>query len=394
MPRATPRPDLLLPGYFLAVSAVITLAPFRPAWPHAIRLAWTSPPFDLVTNVLLFLPIGFVWPLAAGRRPRAQLAAVGIAGALASAALEAAQVFLPGRYPSLIDVATNGAGAVLGAALRLAARSALDARLVRGLALELPLMNLVYLLLPLLWLEALVAAASEAGSWLGTLPGLCGALVISAVWRHRLRPAGLPAWALPALVAAWFFAGSFPALGRTPALVIITAAGLGALVALDAAWTRLPRPDRRFEIPTLRLAAPFLGAYLIAALTRPWPAMPGPWRGALGLADIGDSPGLAPLLGLVQHLAGFTLLGYMVAEWRGRRETAGRGMRGQTAVVCAASAALAEAVAGAHFAHVASLLRLGLAVLASAYGAILYRAQIAFVRSLLEASPGDRRARS
>lgn len=65
---------------------------------------------DGLLNVALFLPFG--WALGAnGWRPRHALAA----GLLLSVGIEAAQVFLPNRFPGIGDVLYNGAGAAVGA---------------------------------------------------------------------------------------------------------------------------------------------------------------------------------------------------------------------------------------------------------------------------------------
>ena len=155
----------------------------------------------MIANVLLFLPLGFLFRASAaserGRRPGTAL----VLGVVASAAIEAVQVYLPGRFPSLVDVATNALGAWAGARLHARVRARLDADLVRGLALELPLVNLVYLLVPLLWLDGMAAGRDAGRLVLVPLLGLAGGLVIAAIWRHHLRelsgltPAGVAAHA-------------------------------------------------------------------------------------------------------------------------------------------------------------------------------------------------------
>jgi glycopeptide antibiotics resistance protein len=70
------------------------------------------------SNILFFVPAGFLFVLIAGRR-RWWLAPLG--GLAASSVIEAIQAaFLPGRFASLMDVAANTAGALLGAALAVA----------------------------------------------------------------------------------------------------------------------------------------------------------------------------------------------------------------------------------------------------------------------------------
>ncbi len=85
---------------------------------------------DVVSNVLLFVPWGFLYAVRAEGRGRgpARATARAIAGGFAlSAAVELAQLFLPSRTTSVIDLANNTAGSALGAlAARPVARRARD----------------------------------------------------------------------------------------------------------------------------------------------------------------------------------------------------------------------------------------------------------------------------
>jgi hypothetical protein len=67
---------------------------------------------DVLVNLLLFLPLGAALAAAGLRTSRCVFA-----GALLSAAVEFAQLFIPGRDPSLGDVVFNTAGSGLGAVL-------------------------------------------------------------------------------------------------------------------------------------------------------------------------------------------------------------------------------------------------------------------------------------
>jgi len=81
------------------------------------RVTWHPLTFrDVPLNILLFIPLGFGLTGLMVRRGR-QTGIVGrvvLAAALLSAALEAAQLFMPDRAPSLADVAANAVGALLG----------------------------------------------------------------------------------------------------------------------------------------------------------------------------------------------------------------------------------------------------------------------------------------
>ncbi len=81
------------------------------AWPRY----WTV--FDLVTNALAYIPLGFLWVPAMQPRCGRMLAVVlaTLLGVLLSLAMETLQNFLPSRIPSNVDLATNSMGVLLGA---------------------------------------------------------------------------------------------------------------------------------------------------------------------------------------------------------------------------------------------------------------------------------------
>ena len=83
------------------------------SWPRY----WTV--FDLITNVLAYLPLGFLWVPALQARTGRPVAVI-VAGTLCaclSLSMETLQNYLPSRVPSNIDFSCNALGAWLGAAL-------------------------------------------------------------------------------------------------------------------------------------------------------------------------------------------------------------------------------------------------------------------------------------
>lgn len=83
---------------------------------------WTN--FDVMVNVLAYIPLGLLIARAMNYRQRHRLSgllhgivAAFIAGALLSVLLEGLQTYLPSRRPSILDVTANTAGAVFGALL-------------------------------------------------------------------------------------------------------------------------------------------------------------------------------------------------------------------------------------------------------------------------------------
>jgi VanZ family protein len=128
VPRASPLARILLLVYTLLV-AYASLYPFS-GWRDLglSPFAYLSAPwpryataFDIAVNVAAYVPYGFLALAAlrpALRGPGALMAAVASA-ALLSMLLEAGQSYLPARFAGNLDLATNVAGAALGAVLGL-----------------------------------------------------------------------------------------------------------------------------------------------------------------------------------------------------------------------------------------------------------------------------------
>lgn len=108
-------PPRLLRGLlaaWLAGTLFLTLAPFWPlrAVPHRFAPASRLGPLDFALNIALFLPCGAILKML-GRRVSTATAA----GALLSLAIESAQMWIPYRCPSQLDVLANALGAFAGA---------------------------------------------------------------------------------------------------------------------------------------------------------------------------------------------------------------------------------------------------------------------------------------
>jgi glycopeptide antibiotics resistance protein len=378
-------------GYYVAVIAVITLVPFRFIVPESYMLLLTGTPLDTAANVLLFVPLGFLYRLA--RPPARDPVALEVLalGMLTSCGIEAIQLFEPARFSSPIDVAANGIGAWMGALAtdRITRFIRADSQLVARLSLEIPLMGLVYMLIPLLWLGSLAAGGDPVRFALLLLPGLFGAQLISFVHRHRLgRPGRVSAGAVAIAAGIGMFVGVFPASAAFPFGTLGLAISVAAFVRLRAvplslsADVQVPRharrvarnPDageRRFEGHALRAALPFYAAYLLAAA---WLA-----RASVGPENIDR----LEILRTLELAAVFTVLGYLLAEWRGRIEEPARQV---AAAVIVRATPLAMVVAALRFlpvSPVGALIWLSATIVASLYGAGMYHLQRAHILALI-----------
>jgi glycopeptide antibiotics resistance protein len=390
-PAAPPETGSRLAGallaYMAAITIVVTLLPFEFALPSRARVMVSGGLFDVVANVALFLPLGFLYALARSEsvlhRGRVFLVAL-----LVSAAIESLQLFEATRFASLSDILANGIGAYAGAMGQrwLSRRIAMDARTVGRLSLELPVMGLVYLLVPLLWLDGLAAATSGASLWPMLGLGLFGGSLLAAAQRHHFGPNRLLSRGMMAgLACAWFLVGGFPGLApRASILLFVMLSAIGVFVWIRSADRSSARSiNRRFESKALAEAAPFYAAYLLL-LVAPVTVYAGTaWAGDLGFeATVGawDTP---RVLHVVETVAAFTLLGYMLAEFRGRREARFRDGARYIAVWAAGAGAVAELLEGFRPDGGASVLRLVLLIVAALYGSWLYHLQRAHVRRLL-----------
>ncbi|HYH42861.1 MAG TPA: VanZ family protein, partial [Burkholderiales bacterium] len=93
VPDTRARLGFALLAYMLAVTFIVTLLPFRFAWPAEWRVLLFGSPLDIFANVLLFVPLGFLFRLARPHAKSRTLLAAVAAGALASAAIETIQFF-------------------------------------------------------------------------------------------------------------------------------------------------------------------------------------------------------------------------------------------------------------------------------------------------------------
>jgi len=380
-----PSRHFTLLTYLALLIALATLLPFRFQWPNRPQLALFTSAFDVIANFGLFFPFGFLYRLHQPHRDDRWCLRPMRIGLIMSVSVEVIQIFLPGRFSSPIDVLGNSAGVWIGALLYDQARQRLRPRQGNQLTLEMPLLNLFYLLLPLLWLNSLSLGTEPSRLWLLPLLGLCGTIVLTAVWTRRLQSiVARSSLTLPPLIVLWFTLGTLPAFTTHPRFLALCGIALllSCRLLLALPWS-VHKNERRFEVLTLCQLWPVYLVYLTMLLLSPWPWTPQAWRLSIGFADIADVPGIAPTLHIVSHMAAFTLFGYMVAESHGRQhEPLSRTLRGLLVYTLCATIGL-ESLRGFHPHHVASLVHATLTTAASLYGGVMYRLQLLSVQHLL-----------
>ena len=384
-----------LVGFLAFLIVVTSLAPFRfTALPQAATLVVLDPAM-LALSFALFMPLGYVLQLT---RPRGapvgwgQLLTVGVGLSLS---IEATQLWLPGRTPALTEALANLLGTLAGGwgypALVRRVR-ATDA--VKQLALELPLVAVLYLLVPLVALGGLgIAGPGAARGWLllplvaagGAILGGVQAGYMTAHPARRQRPFRLGG-------AAWLALGLVPVLPTQP---LVAVAAIPVFFAAEGWWHRVitrrvegPGADLRFEAPTLRVVLPLFLAYLLAASLWPLAGWQGSWTAGVALFPAG-SASLAPaLFRAIERVAAFTLAGYLVAELAGRRADTLRAVAPAVRGVVGTLVVLTEGARGFLAGTGASAGMAGLLLVAALFGARLYQLQRDHVRALIRRSTG------
>ncbi len=380
-------------GYLVLITAIITLAPFhfatRPV--HGLTALWTWS--DLVMNVLMFVPFGFVYQLTRPRGAPPDWPRVVVLAGAASGLIEAVQLFSPERFSSLLDVATNVTGAAVGAWLVDRLSDRLDGeRAVDSLALELPLMGLVYQLVPLCWLIGLGSAGSMRRALLLPVAAIAGAVLGTVHGAYiTLASSDDRRW-IVGMTLGWVTVAIVPGARGDIELVII-----GATLAIGAALLRCITTyrdhhadrTRRFELPTLRLILPLFAAYLVASAlwsSQGWPivARDASWQMTLALAPRGVALSQPMVYRILEHVAAFTMVGYIIAEFYGRRSRALRDTAPRVLVWSGALSIGLQVVRGYIPAYGASALMWGVTTGAALAGGWLYLLQRDHVRALVE----------
>jgi glycopeptide antibiotics resistance protein len=371
--------------YIVIVVVLITLIPFEFRIPDKIQFTWATYTEDFFANIILFLPVGFIFKLSRRTNQDRFCIHALIFGTLLSVTIEFAQLFVPGRYTSIIDVITNGSGAWLGGLIFVFLKRTLKEERAGHLpTLELPLMNLVYLLIPLMWLTGLSAGQEVLRWWLMVLLGLFGGGVLFSIYFFHLRDGGsVGPNKLSCFAMGWFFIGALPMLTRYPLRVAVFGAVLGAVFKLLARVLKAgERTERRFELPALKRLFPLYLIYLLLVAAWPTTVPLNEWQVFIDFKALTFGERIVFTFRFIELIAAFTILGYMIAEMRGRKnESAGKTFAWVLITALVASVIIIM-LKGLPALISISLIETGLISAASLFGAVIYRLQLSSIRNL------------
>lgn len=371
--------------YMCIIVLLITLIPFEFRVPDQYKITWSTNPTDLITNIFLFVPIGFLFKLSRGNNRDSLCLVPLLFSLILSTAIEFFQAFIPGRYTQVIDVATNGLGAWAGALIFTFLKGQLEGEHAgRLFALELPLMGLIYLLIPLMWLNGLATGAEEPRLWLLLLLGAMGAVVIVSIYANRFKHSGTIGYGkLAVFTMCWFVISALPLLINFSAKIVFfgIAIVLGVQIFVRLACDVQAR-EKRFEIPTIKKLLPIYIIYLIALSVWPTSITAGEWRHNIIFESLAFQERIVITFRFVESIAAFTLLGYIIAELRGRKNEAVEKTLGWTFCIAATAAIVIEVLKTHPAFSSIDILSIVIITLASIYGAVIYRLQLSAIERL------------
>ena len=255
---------------------------------------------------------------------------------------------------------------------------------VRRFALELPLMNLVYLLIPLMWLNGLSAGGEVARLWLMLLLGLLGCGVLASIYIHRFKDGGnLTPNKLSLFALSWFVVDSLPALANFP----IEITSIGIIIAIFVqipARFYLPRKrdEKRFELSTLKVLLPLYLIYLILVAVWPTTQPFHDWQLKTNFQELSFNGRVVFTFRFIELIAAFTLFGYMIAEMRGRKKESLTTILALIFFITLSCSVVIEMTTGYSPLLASNILEILFMTGSGVYGAMIYRLQLTAIQHL------------
>ena len=244
--------------------------------------------------------------------------------------------------------------------------------------LEIPLITIVYLLLPLLWINSLTIWRFSNSRWLSLLLGIILVIIFSAVYsyrfRHAVRTKSLTISALSGMV---FSIASYHEFTTSPLHTSIVAVSLSIFfLLLLYYWKTVDKNNRRFEIPVLKMILPAYLFYMLLQTVLPFNSFAVKWDFSIGF----NTNSTTLILQRAKHIGAFTILGYILAEVQGRRikPSLSRSIL-RLSSICLVFAVGFEIILSFHPNYAGSIIQIVLCAGGFIYGIIIYRLQLAYI---------------
>ena len=376
--------------YMCAVTVFLTLMPFRFSVNFSdVKWGIWSDAEDIAINIFLFIPLGFLFYLSRFK-PIGKFAVNAlIFGLVFSSFIEITQLFLPKRYTTFCDVLMNGIGAWIGGlSIYYLQRFLTQIKTInlRLLPIELPLVNIVYLLVPLVWINSISIGNFGERFWFSLIPVSIGAYVIGEIYRREFANAGLKQFAVLLMIClGWSFTAESLMLTKrwNDVLIVVT---LAAAITTSTAIRKPVFSGRnvRYELAVLKRVVPFFLFYLYCVGFYPFRFNFSEWHLQFGLSGIPEDPPVFTIFRLFAYMSGLTLLGYMLSQIIARRESEQVTQKTMLALAVIWVPGVVELCRGFHLIYQASILNFCFGVLASFSGVWIHRLYLGIIRTYLQ----------
>lgn len=370
-------------AYMTLMIAIVTLIPFSFSVPKSIHFTLRGNLYDIFTNIVLFVPLGFFLQIIHGQLGLKSTIVAFCFGLAVSGIVETGQLFLPSRCSSVLDIIMNGLGACLGAGIggyhQMMVRKK---RMPEIFGFRLPLIGSVYLLVPLLWLGGISMGNEISRIGLMVLIGIYGGGVISSAIVNRFRDSpkqiGL---AVFGYALGWFMIGAAPALTHFPLAILIVGLFVGFTAQLlCCVWKKRHTRERRFELHTIKRLFPIYIFYLflLSVWSTTIPLGEWPLRGAF--QSLHQAERVLFIARFVEVISGFTLLGYLFAEMSGRKKEIRLNALSRVVVPIMGFAIFMATLRNIHLEPLYIVVEMVSFTIAGLYGTIIFWLQLKVVR--------------
>lgn len=305
--------------YILVVTLLFTLAPYDYSFTNFNNLnrffSWEIR--DSIMNIILFIPIGFLlYPILPESKKYIYAALFGF---LFSSFIEFNQIFIPTRSPGLNDIVTNSLGALIGSLGHQYIKKYVWAKSEKLLHLGIPVMSIIFLMIPLLWLSSFASEYEVNRLWLLFLLGIIGAILVSEIYINRIPHKGFIYLILFSfLLSSWYLICVFPLLLKYPKRILFFLLLINIFAFLRMKFGYKVNNDKRFELKTLNKIIPLFILYLL--LLSQWPlSIPEPSFQFSWLTDYKlKQYYILSVYQYVEYFTAFALVGYLLSQYINR----------------------------------------------------------------------------
>ena len=180
-------------------------------------------------------------------------------------------------------------------------------------------MNIVFFMIPLLWLSSFAAGYEVNRLWLLLLLGIVGAILVSEIYINRIPDKSFIYLILFSfLLSTWYLISIFPALVKYPKRIIFFLILINIFAFLRSKYGFKVKNDKRFELQTLNKIIPLFILYVL--LLNQWPlSIPEPSFQFSWLTDYKlQRHYFLSIYRYVEYFTAFAMVGYLLSQYINR----------------------------------------------------------------------------